>query len=72
MKISREKIEEAAIGVADFVAQHSWPDMAEHRAELRLKVRKLQTYDVNEPTRFDCRAAARAAAIAFGLEIIDV
>lgn len=53
----REKIARA---IADFVGHHPWPVMAQHRADLRDKVRSGFDYDVNEPTQNDCLEAADA------------
>ena len=44
--------------IARYVGQHPFEEMAEDRRDLRDKVRTHDGYDINEPTRSDCRDAA--------------
>lgn len=48
--------DEIAQIIAQYVGQRPFEDMAEDRSDLRGKIR--DGYDVNEPTRDDCREAA--------------
>ncbi len=52
------RVEAAAITIAGYVGWREWSSMAEDRADLRAKVR--DGFDVNEPTKWDCREAATA------------
>jgi hypothetical protein len=53
-----KRVEAAARTIAGYLGWREWDAMAEDRADLRAKVR--YGYDVNEPTRWDCREAATA------------
>lgn len=51
--------EEVAVELAGHFAAREWAKMAETRRELKILVRiGRNDYDINEPTRDDCRAAA--------------
>lgn len=52
-------LETMARAIAGDVAHHPWETMAENRSDLRAKI--WDGYDVNEPTREDCRGSAQAA-----------
>ena len=43
--------------IAGYVAHREWDEMAEDRFDLRSRLR--DGFDINEPTRSDCREAAR-------------
>lgn len=49
-----ERLSEIASG---YIAYRPWGEMADGRAELKLKLRDLVVvpFDINEPTRDDCR-----------------
>jgi hypothetical protein len=57
-------IEHAAELISDYVAWRRWANMAEDKCELREKMREGD-FDVNEPTKYDCREAARAVVSAY-------
>ncbi len=64
----RERVRERlAEIIAAPVAHRNWTDMAEDRADLRLRVREGD-YDINEPTKDDCRDAADAILREFRLQ----
>jgi hypothetical protein len=68
--IAVDDVERLAEICSDYFAWHRWDNMAEDKADLRLKMRGGD-YDVNEPTKSQCREAVSAILTAIGSQSIE-
>lgn len=56
--LSDDVVATAALDIANFMGHRPWDNMADDRGKLRELIKS--GYDINEPTKRDCIAAARA------------